>query len=306
MKDPAKDLWPTTCAICATATFDREVYPANFRPEDLNPVVFSARRLPDRLHYRMVVCRQCGLMRANPVLSPLALNVLYSASHGHDPQLSQKAAVTYARYFRDNFSPFQGRLLEIGCGPGFFLKEMMLQGCDQVNGVEPSHEAVEQSGESKGLIYNGMFVGGIYPKEYFDVICAFQMFDHLGDPRQFLKDCGGYLKPGGSLFLILHNIHALPAKIMGRSCPMVDIEHPILYNPETIVKLLEANGFAVKKKFSVFNRYPLRYWLQLMPMPSAFKETFSGFLNKSSLGDIPLTLGAGNMGLIALKKDQNV
>jgi SAM-dependent methyltransferase len=299
----ARDLSATTCPICSSASHDREIYPANFRPEDLNPVVFSARRLPDRLHYRMVICGQCGLMRANPVLSPLALSVLYGASHAHDPQLSQKAAQTYARYFREYFPSFRGRLLEIGCGPGFFLKELLLQGCDQVHGVEPSSEAVEQSGESKGLIYNGMFTGGIYPKEYFDVICAFQMFDHLSDPRQFLRDCGGYLKAGGSLFLILHNINALPAKILGRSCPMVDIEHPVLYNPETIIKLLEANGFSVQKKFSVFNRYPLRYWLQLMPMPPGLKETLSDFMKKSPVGEIPVTIGAGNMGLTALKKE---
>jgi len=110
----------------------------------------------------MVICRQCGLLRANPVLSPDALSVLYQESHGHQPQLSQAAADTYAQYFKENFLPFpfQGRVLEIGCGPGFFLKVLMRQNCNQLYGVEPSREAVEQSGEIKDLIHNGMFGSG--------------------------------------------------------------------------------------------------------------------------------------------------
>jgi len=306
MSPSAKDLLGTACAICLTDTHDHEVYAANFRPEDLNPEVFTARRRPDRLHYRMVVCHQCGLMRANPVLSTDALSILYKESHGHDLQLSQAAAETYGQYFQENFLPFpfQGRVLEIGCGPGSFLKELMRYHCNQVYGVEPSFEAVEQAGELKGLIYNGTFVGGIYPKDYFDVICAFQMFDHLSDPAQFLKDCRENLKHKGNLFLILHNIKALPAKVLGPNCPMLDIEHPILYEPMTIIKMLEANGFTVQKKFSVLNRYPLRYWLQLLPMPQGLKKRLLDFLEKAPVGNIPVTLGLGNMGIIARKKDE--
>jgi 2-polyprenyl-3-methyl-5-hydroxy-6-metoxy-1,4-benzoquinol methylase len=306
MKPVNNDLIMTTCAICGTDTHDHEVYAANFRPEDLNPEVFSARRLPDLLHYRMVVCRQCGLMRANPVLSKDALSVLYAESHAHQPHLYQAAADTYGRYFQENFSPFpfQARVLEIGCGPGFFLKVLMQNNCNQVHGVEPSREAVEQSGELKGLIFNGMFGSGIYPPDYFDLICAFQMFDHLENPRQFLKDCRDYLKPRGDLFLILHDIKSWPAKILGPHCPMLDIEHPILYDYKTIVKILEANGFTVQKKFSILNRYPLRYWLQLMPLPKGLKTSLLGFLQETPIGNIPVSLGLGNMGIIARKKDE--
>ncbi len=301
MNSFADELIKTTCAICPTDAHDREVYGANFRCEDLNPEVFSARRLPDRLHYRMVLCHQCGLMRANPVLSPSALSALYAKSHGHQPQLSQAAAETYGQYFHKNFSSFheQGRVLEIGCGPGFFLKVLLKQGCSQVQGVEPSCEAIEQSGEMKGLIYNGMFGSGIYPKACFDVICGFQMFDHLSDPRQFLKDCREYLKPQGSLFLIMHNIKSLPARILGPLCPMLDIEHPFLYNPLTIVKMLESNGYTIQKEFNVMNRYPLRYWLQLVPLPLSFKNLLLDFLQRSAIGNLPLELGLGNMGVIA-------
>ena len=304
MKSFVNDLAATECAICLTDTQDQEVYAANFRPEDLNPEVFSARRLPDRLHYRMVICRRCGLMRANPVLTPQALSALYAQSHGHHPQLSQAAANTYGRYFQDNFSslPRQSRVLEIGCGPGYFLKELLGQGFDQLRGVEPSRESVDQSGELSGRIHIGMFESGIFPQAYFDIICAFQMFDHIAQPRQFLKDCRDCLKPQGALFLILHNIKAGPAKVLGANCPMLDIEHPILYNPDTVLKMLEANGFEVQKKFSVLNQYPLIYWLQLMPLPQGLKKPLLDYFQKVPMGKLSVTLGLGNMGIIARKK----
>lgn len=290
----------TICPICQTDTHDRQVYDANFKIEDINAEVFSARRIPDRLHYRMVTCVKCGLLRANPVLSQEVLSGLYKDSHGHQVQLSKAAADTYEYYFDKNFSDFpsQGKILEIGCGPGFFLKALFKKNKHQIFGVEPSYQAIEQAGEIKGMIYHGMFQRGIYPREFFDIICGFQMFDHLPDPAQFLKDCRKYLKPDGHLFLIMHDQHAWPARILGRQSPIVDIEHPMLYNPQTIVKMIEANGFTVQKKFSVLNRYPLRYWLQLMPLPKAAKNLLLHVMQKNPLGDIPLNIKAGNMGII--------
>lgn len=103
--------------------------------------------------------------------------------------------------------------------------------------------------------------------------------------------------------MIMHNITALPARILGRSCPMLDIEHPFLYNPVTIIQMLEANGFEVQKEFSVYNRYPISYWMQLLPLPSGFKRSMLDFFQKTPAGNIPVTLGLGNMGIIARKKE---
>ena len=47
------------------------------------------------------------------------------------------------------------------------------------------------------------------------------------------------------------------------------------------------------------NRYPLRYWLQLVPLPLSFKNLLLDFLQRSAIGNLPLELGLGNMGVIA-------
>ena len=64
---PELRLDATRCAICGTLDNALELYAANFTTNALNPEVFSARRLPDRLHFRLVRCLSCGLVRSDPV-----------------------------------------------------------------------------------------------------------------------------------------------------------------------------------------------------------------------------------------------
>jgi hypothetical protein len=73
-------LVPTTCAICAAPGDASELYPANFSPQDLNPEVFSARRMPDKIHYRLVRCNTCGLVRSDPIINHETMVELYTKS----------------------------------------------------------------------------------------------------------------------------------------------------------------------------------------------------------------------------------
>src|SRR5262249_49080019 len=135
---------PTACAICGTEGNAQELYQANFRAADLNPVIFSARRLPDRLHYRLVRCRSCGLVRSDPIADLRLLNELYARSTFEYRAEVGPLRRTYARYLdrvRRRAVRWES-LLEIGCGNGFFLEEAVRHGLSDVRGVEPSRAAV--------------------------------------------------------------------------------------------------------------------------------------------------------------------
>ena len=71
---------------------------------------------------------------------------------------------------------------------------------------------------------------------------------------------------------------------------------------QTIGKIVEKNRFEVLEIFDVYNRYPLSYWMKLMPLPAVFKNVLLKFLEVTRLGSLPITLGLGNMGLIARKR----
>ncbi len=52
----------TRCAICGSINNDRELFPAPFDESAFNPATLSARRLPGRIHYRMVKYDSLGLI----------------------------------------------------------------------------------------------------------------------------------------------------------------------------------------------------------------------------------------------------
>lgn len=300
-------LQPTVCAICGTPQNCDEVYPANFAMEAFNPQTFSARRLPDRIHYRLVRCRSCGLLRSDPVADAEALSRLYAHSEQtYDRELANLRH-TYGRYLArlEKYNGRKGVLLEIGCGNGFMLEEALAQGYAEAWGVEPSAQAVKKADPAvRPHIACDILRPGLFPPERFDTICLFQVFDHLPDPNAALEECYRILKPGGLILGLNHNTAAFSARLMGERSPIVDIEHTYLYNPTTMSRIFEKHGFQVAGRGGVFNDYSLQYLMQLVPLPNGFKLALLNFLKNSGLGRARFKVPLGNMYLIGKKPDE--
>ena len=47
----------TKCAICGSSEDYVIIYEKNFEEADLNANVFSARKMPDNIHYQIVKCK---------------------------------------------------------------------------------------------------------------------------------------------------------------------------------------------------------------------------------------------------------
>ena len=300
----AVELRNTRCAICGTEGNATELYPANFDPGALNPAVFSARRLPDRVHYRLVKCNACGLVRSDPVAPPELLAQLYHQSTFNYTDEVADLKRTYGRYLAmlDDYGARKGALLEIGCGNGFFLQQALAQGYRSVRGVEPSQAAVSQAApEVRDSIVCDLMRPGLFGPAEFDVICLFQVFDHVPDPAALLDACFAALRPGGLVLCLNHNVAAVSARLLGERSPIVDIEHTYLYSPATMTRIFTAHGFRVRKVGSVRNQYSLRYLVRLLPLPAGLKGAALGWLQRHSVGRLRLRVPLGNLFLVAQK-----
>jgi len=103
----------------------------------------------------------------------------------------------------NSFIP-NSNVLEVGSGRGYFIELAQKAGHSAV-GIESNLSAVSFARE-RGLNISSNTLAELYDSGHsFDYICAFQVLEHLPNPRQFLLDVIRLLKPNGHLFLSTPN-----------------------------------------------------------------------------------------------------
>jgi 2-polyprenyl-3-methyl-5-hydroxy-6-metoxy-1,4-benzoquinol methylase len=229
----------------------------------------------------------------------------------HSPFLHEGQLGNMLRDYRDQLRqilpllPAKGRLLEIGCANGFFLEAALQLGFDDVRGVEPSADAVRKAHPHiRPKIINAVFNPDLFPKSSFDIVCCFQVLDHLLDPKAVLHGAHALLREGGILLLINHNIRSWMPRLLGEGCPMYDIEHIYLFDRKTAAQLLEATGYEVVRVANISNSYMLSYAIKMLPLPGLLKRSLIALGERTGLDSWRIRLPAGNMVSIGRKRSQ--
>lgn len=295
-----------SCAICGKGTPYRILYPERI---ELTSIDFAARKTPTRQHFRMVECVHCGLIYSSPILPPDAIYELYR----HSPFLQEAQLANMIRDYQDQLRhllpllPSKGRLLEIGCANGLFLKAALELGFEDVRGVEPGEDSIRAADPAvRGKIVNSLFRADLFPPESFDVICCFQVLDHLLDPGAVFRDAAKLLRKGGLILLLNHNIRSWLPRVLGERCPMYDIEHIYLFDKWTVAQLLQKNGFEVIGVRNIPNSYTLSYAVKMFPLPHLAKRLALALCEKFGMASFRVRLPAGNMVSIGRKPQSAV
>lgn len=292
----------TPCLICGSNDNFTVLYEANFTEADFSQRVFSARRLPDRIHYRIVRCNKDGMVRSNPVMPHEKAAQLYKHSQLNYSDEIENLVPTYVAALQpvlDSIGKGAG-ILEIGCGNGFILEALEAQGYEGIKGIEPSQDAVNKaSPRIKPHLICDIFRPGLLKEQSLDFIYLFQTLDHLHDPKSFIQECHRLLKPGGYILSFQHNVESLSARILGERSPIIDIEHIYLFSPSSIRAFFTNNGFCVQKVSKPANILSLRHLVWLLPLPKGIKDfllTLPKFFLKQRL-----KIKLGNLCIVARK-----
>jgi len=264
----------------------------------LDNFAYASRKDPEYMHHRLLLCDDCDLIYASPVPDHSELASAYEAAAFDSQRESAYAAETYAAALSPVIRrlPDRSSALDIGAGDGAFCGKLLEMGFKNVLGLEPSLAPIEAAAPHvRHCLRQEMFTPGLLPASHFSLICCFQTIEHVLTPLELCKEAVRVLKPGGALCIVAHNRRAASCRILGRRSPIFDVEHLQLFSPVSIVKLFSRAGLKSIETRTLWNTYPLSYWARLFPFPHRIKSSLIRALNASRIGNIPISLPAGNL-----------
>lgn len=200
-------------------------------------------------------CIRCGLVYANPRAPREAILERYSPDYFWNEYLPALGVVN-GRYdlaaFDARYAPLLNlieaapgrRLLEVGCGAGFFLKAAERAGW-RVAGIDLSDEGSRFAREKLGLdVRQERAEAMTAERGSFDAVAMFDAIEHLFDPRAVLESAARALRPGGLLVVSTPNFNALSRHVLGSAWAVLGpLEHTYYFERRTLARLVEACGF---------------------------------------------------------------
>ncbi|MDQ6797963.1 MAG: class I SAM-dependent methyltransferase [Actinomycetota bacterium] len=298
-------LRPRACPLCGSGDDSVVVAEADIDVERLDQFAFASRKVPELMHHRLVACPTCDLVYASPAPTPESLEAAYGEAGFDSSEEARCASATYADLVKDLLPtlPPAGGVLDIGTGEGSFLTELLALGFDDVAGSEPSLAPIGAApAEVADRIRPGVFRADDFEAGRFRLVTIFQTLEHLDDPLTVCRDARRLLCDGGVLLVVAHDRRALVNRLLGRRSPIYDVEHLQLFSPPSLRGLLERAGFDDVATQPIVNRYPLRYWARLLPLPRAAKDAGVGVLERVGVAGALVGLRVGNRAAVGYRR----
>lgn len=215
---------------------------------------------------RLVRCRQCTMIYANPVPAEYVSGQYYDQA-GADYYLSAAklesdyAAMRFERELRLFRRYCQGgAVLDVGCSSGAFLFQLNRRspGCYRVLGTDVSGPPLDYA-ESRGVaVVRGNFVEQEFGDRRFDAVTFWAVLEHLAAPGQFLSKAASVLNPEGLCFVLAPNMKSLASRTLRTRYRYVYPQHLNYFTEATLRKLVEAQFHLIELRFTHFN--PIVIW----------------------------------------------
>ncbi len=176
--------------------------------------------------YRIVYCDVCGFIYLQ---NPPDESEIYEEFWGEDtelrgsydqdaaePSLREVYSINRSRIKWLEAFPDNGRLLDLGCGNGFFLTLAREAGFE-VYGQEISENAQRYAEKNFGLqVFRDPLESlAVEQVGRYDIVTLWHVLEHIINPLEALKLVGTLLKPGGLLVVEVPNVNSLKFQLSG-------------------------------------------------------------------------------------------
>ncbi len=195
-------------------------------------------------------CLKCGILRTLPPMTERELARFYPADYWGDEQPSldwiRSSQKEKTRFF-DGCHLAGGRILDVGCGAGFFLRALDPQNWNRY-GVEISREAALLAARALGddRVFAGVLKEAQYENSFFDAVSFWSALEHANEPRASLVEAHRILKTGGTLILQVPNAASYQARVFRGHWFALDApRHRYHFTRKILDQLLRETGFEI-------------------------------------------------------------
>jgi 2-polyprenyl-3-methyl-5-hydroxy-6-metoxy-1,4-benzoquinol methylase len=193
----------------------------------------------DESPFQVLKCRRCGLVFVDPLPEPAVLAAHYDDNYYAEWMNSQKELrLRMWRKRLGNLEKYRqiGRILDVGCADGIFLKLAKKNGWE-ILGID---------------IFCGDLFDAGYPDHSFDVVTLWHVLEHVIDPKRYFYEIHRILKPSGLLVVAVPNVNdwvmrvayrifkLRPLKLFSKNDREIHLYH---FSPRTITAYLDKAGF---------------------------------------------------------------
>ncbi|OBJ55202.1 hypothetical protein A9W94_20390 [Mycobacterium asiaticum] len=242
-------------------------------------------------------CGRCGMLYAPTYFTNEQLERLYASMPANMSEVSDDALNrTQFGYFRElhKVAALEGQFLEIGPDVGLFARHCRENGrFEQFWMFEPNIDAHDElrktlEGSSFEISTELLDLSNV-PDGQVSVAAMIHVLDHILDPVEFLAHLRKKLRPEATLLIVTHDERSALAKILRKRWPAYCLQHPHLFNAESMRNLLAAAGFDVIKIVKSTNYFPVTFLAK-----HALFALGMGKTNLPAMSGIQLPLRLGN------------
>ncbi len=265
------------CPVC-----DSDSYKVIFEPwvKEDDPIKLYGAATGLQGTQRIVRCNVCGMIYENPRYPKEVIlrGYINTEQSLHDSQYKNRVKSFYnaLNKIKEHLPAEGAKVLDIGTAGGAFLEAAAKFGYD-AHGLEPSLYLSEE-GKKRGLnITQGTIDENPFPDRYFDMVCLWDVIEHLVEPKDALFKIKRLLKHNGILLINYPDIGTWMAKLSGKRFWWILSVHLHHFDHKSITKICEKTGY----KLFLFKPY----WQTLdfgylVDMAIRYKVPFASTLKK--------------------------